>query len=392
MTISIPYEEIHISSTEIRLDHEAGPIYLFRMFTDLAQIPSPAVLIDADAMEKNLRRMQGACDAGGVELWPHIKTHKMIPILHRQLELGAKGATCAKIGEAEALLPSGVRRIFIANSLADLRQAPRLKALQTKLDQLILAVTSEPHFEALEKILSAANISVPVLMAVDTGLGREGARSLQQAAELAANIRKCSHMQLLGLYTHEGQSYGASSMKEAGEYAARVHAKLQEFVEAVGGNLELWPGCSVTAAIMAGRPGIKAVRPGSYVFGDLALTETTGLMAFNEAALTILATVVDRPEENLALVDAGSKVFSSDKTPKGITGRCQDFPDLTVIRCNEEHGYMIGEGVNNLQIGQRLRIQPAHVCTVVNLANHVRLVRGNQILETWPVDARGRSD
>lgn len=362
------------------------------MSKSLKDIASPAVLIDADALEKNLRRVQSVCDAAGVELWPHIKTHKLVPILRRQLQLGAKGATCAKIGEAEAMLPSGVKRIFIAHSLADLQKAPRLKALQERLDQLILAVTSELQCDVLEKILAAVDIKVPVLMAVDTGLIREGVRSHEQAAQLADKIRKSSRMELLGLYTHEGHAYSASSNEDVHKVVSDVYEKMTGFAKAVGGDVSLWPGCSATAEIMAQQPGIRAVRPGSYVFGDLSLTETAAIMDFDDAALTILTTVLDRPDQELALLDAGTKVFSSDKTAKGLFGRAQDFRDLTVTRLSEEHGFLVGNGVDKLPLGQRLRIQPAHVCPVLNLASQVYLVRGDEVLEIWPVDARGRSD
>lgn len=336
--------------------------------------------------------MQAVCDANGVELWPHIKTHKMVPILRRQLELGAVGATCAKLGEAEALLPSGVRQLFIAHSLVDLAKAPRLKALHEKLDRLLLAVTSVPQCEALERLLDAAEINVSVLLAVDTGLHREGVRDPLEAAALADKIRHSPRMELIGLYTHEGHAYGVSSSEEIPGLVARIHAKLIDCVQAAGGEVPLWPGCSVTAAIMARQLGVKAVRPGAYVFGDLSLTEKTGVMAAADVALTILATVVDRPDKSLALIDAGSKVFSGDKTASGLSGRCLEYPSLAVTRVNEEHGYVTGDGVEHLEIGQRLRFVPAHVCPVVNLAACVYAVEGDEVLEIWPVDARGRSD
>lgn len=358
----------------------------------ISEITSPAILIDADALERNLKRVQAACDATGVELWPHIKTHKLVPVLKQQLALGAKGATCAKIGEAEALLPSGVRRFFIAHSLADMSKAPRLKALQENLDQLILAVTSELQCDALEKMLESVDIKVDVLMAVDTGLGREGARSPEQAAKLAAKIRQSSRMNLIGIYTHEGHSYGMASNEAVQELLPVIHQKLVAFAEAAGGDLPLWPGCSVTAELMARQPGVKVVRPGSYVFGDLSLTEAACIMEYKDAALTILTTALDRPEPGLALVDAGSKVFSGDRSAKGLYGRAQDLPDITVTRVSEEHGFLVGEGVDELTLGQRIRVQPAHVCPVVNLASKVYLVRGDEVLDTWTVDGRGRSD
>lgn len=358
----------------------------------LADLESPAVVIDAVRLDKNLRAMQSACDAGGTELWPHSKTHKMVPILRRHLELGAAGATLAKLGEAEALLPSGVRQVFIAHSLVDLAKAPRVRALQQKIDRLILAVTSAPHCDALERLLAAADITVPVLLAIDTGLHREGVRDPSQAAAVAEKIRRSPRMELLGLYTHEGHTYGASSSESAADMADRVYESLLGAREAIGGEPSLWPGCSVTATFMAGRPHVQAVRPGGYVLGDLALAESTGVMAAEDVALTILATVVDRPDPSLALIDAGSKVFSGDKTPAGLSGRCLEHPSLAVTRVSEEHGHVTGEGVESLEIGQRLRFLPAHVCPVVNLAASVHVLEGEAVRESWPVDARGRSD
>jgi len=358
----------------------------------VSDLPSPAILVDSDAMERNLRAMQEVCDAAGVELWPHSKTHKMVPVLRRQLELGAKGMTCAKLGEAEALLASGVRQVFIAHSLVDSRHGPRLKALAAQLDRLIVAVTSELQCEALEGVLASAELKLPVLMAVDTGLGREGARGMESAARLAARIRRSPQMELIGLYTHEGHAYGAVGPEAVGEVIAHVHQLLVEYVSAIGGKLPLWPGCSVTAAMMARQVGVKAVRPGSYVFGDLSLAETTLVMPVADVALTILATVIDRPEKGLALIDAGSKIFSSDKNPTGLTARCVEFPDLVVTRFSEEHGFLSGPGVDDLPLGCRLHFIPAHVCPVINLAASVHVVRGEEVLATWIVDARGRSD
>jgi D-serine deaminase-like pyridoxal phosphate-dependent protein len=115
-------------------------------------------------------------------------------------------------------------------------------------------------------------------------------------------------------------------------------------------------------------------------------------MAGADIALSVLATVIDRPQKGLALIDAGSKAFSSDKTPGGLTARCVDFPEIEVTRLSEEHGFLTGPGADDLVIGRRLRFIPAHVCPVVNLASQVRLMRGDTLLSTWTVDARGRSD
>jgi D-serine deaminase-like pyridoxal phosphate-dependent protein len=152
--------------------------------------------------------------------------------------------------------------------------------------------------------------------------------------------------------------------------------------------LLLWPGCSVSAASVEGIAGVTAVRPGAYVFGDLFLSEITGVMKTDAVALHVLATVVDRPAPGLALLDTGSKTLSSDKTAEGVFAR-SEWGDVT--RVSEEHGFLTGPRVDELRVGQRLTLMPAHVCPVVNLADGVVVVRGDEVLDKWRVDARGKT-
>lgn len=353
------------------------------------EISTPTLLLDYDRLVRNIGRMQARCDAQGVELWPHAKTHKMVEVARLQLAAGAKGLTCSKLGEAEALLPSGVRRIFLAHSLVDPLHAPRLCALAEALDELIVACTSEAQAEALGRVLALADLRLPVLMAVDTGLGREGVRGAEAAARLADWLRRQPHMELRGLYTHEGHAYGATT--EATDAAAcAVHEQLQEIRNRIDPALSLWPGCSVTAGRMAALPGIHAVRPGTYVFGDLSLTRQHSVMDWDDLAVTVLATVVDRPEPGLALLDAGSKTFSGDKTPEGVSGSLLDGRAIDITRCSEEHGWTTGRQVDELRIGERVRVVPAHICPVINLSDDVAVVRDGRIVATWRVAARGK--
>src|SRR5262245_5792607 len=113
---------------------------------------TPTVLVDKDRLARNITAMQIACDQHGVGLWPHIKTHKMIEVAKMQLSAGAKGICCAKLGEAEVMLESGVKRIFLAHSLVDRRNAARLRKLADSLEELVLAVTSIPQADALKDI------------------------------------------------------------------------------------------------------------------------------------------------------------------------------------------------------------------------------------------------
>jgi len=225
---------------------------------------------------------------------------------------------------------------------------------------------------------------------VDTGLGREGSRSLEEARAITEVIRAQPHMKLRGFYTHEGHSYGTTPEEQPAAFEA-IYQKLNAVREAIDPSLPIWPGCSVSAWTMATKPNVQAVRPGAYCFGDLALCHHARVMGWEDAAVTILSTVVDRPETGMALIDAGSKTFSGDKSRAGISGLELCNGKLEVVKCNEEHGYVKGEGVDNLKIGDRLRFVPAHICPVLNLADEVVVVRGERVVDIWPVEGRGKN-
>lgn len=351
---------------------------------------TPAVLINRGRLEQNIRLMQAVCDSHGVELRPHVKTHKMIAVARLQLSAGARGLTCAKLGEAEALLPSGVQSVFIAHSLVDARHAQRVAALADQLLDLRVAGTSEYQVGALATLARRAGRHLCVMMAVDTGLGREGVRDCESARILAAKIESSSHLELGGIYTHEGQLYSAPPTEQAARTSSVIE-KLIEIRDAISHSLPLWPGCSVSARLAASSGRVQAVRPGAYVFGDLYLSNICGVMQPDNVALHVLATVVDKPEPGLALIDAGSKTFSSDRTLEGTFALAADGRDLAVVRVNEEHGYVRGSAVEALAVGERVRFTPAHVCPVVNLTDEVVVTENDRVLESWQVEARGRT-
>ncbi len=358
--------------------------------TALAAIATPAVLVDRVKLAANIRDMQAVCDQHGVELRPHIKTHKMVAVARQQLAAGARGLTCAKLGEAEAMLPSGVRNLFVAHSLVDPGQAPRIAALADQLDDFRVAVTSEAHAEALISLAAHIGRKLGVMIAVDSGLGREGARDMSAASGIATLLARCSHLELRGFYTHEGHFYGVSR-KQLPSRAAELVDRLCALRDAIDPALAVWPGCSVSARMIASAGRVQAVRPGAYVFGDLSLTRAAGVITAEAVALHVLATVVDKPEPGLALIDAGSKVFSSDRTPDGLSALAADGRDIAVARVNEEHGYLRGSAVDALRIGERIVFTPAHVCTVVNLTDTVIVIESGQPVDTWRVEARGRT-
>jgi D-serine deaminase-like pyridoxal phosphate-dependent protein len=364
------------------------------------QLPTPTLLVDLDRLKHNIQEMQSAADARKVEVRPHIKTHKSIEVAKLQLQAGAAGLVCAKLSEAEVMLPAMQSTlpgrplsIFIAHSLVDPNCAPRLRALSEHIDELVVACTSELHAIALEAVLAKADLRLPVMLAIDTGLGREGVRKMESAIQAAAKIATSPHMSLHGLYTHEGHLY-STTVEDSDAAVREVHRRLCEIRDAIVSqvgieHLRLWPGSTVSARRMIELPGVDAVRPGSYVYGDVSHTTTTRVMETNQVALTVLSTVIDRPESDLALIDAGTKVFSGDRTAQGLYGREWSGRDLNVVKCSEEHGHVQGSDVEELQIGKRLRLVPAHTCPAVNLADCITLISHDQVIGEWKVDARG---
>jgi D-serine deaminase-like pyridoxal phosphate-dependent protein len=365
-------------------------------YRSLNELPTPTLVVNDERLVANLRGMQSHCDAHGVRLWPHIKTHKTIEIAEQQLAMGAEGLVCAKLSEAEAMLPSGVNKIFLAYPLVNghsIEQQARLRRLVNDLQQLILAVTSLPQMESLASLLKYAQVEAPVLMAVDTGLGREGVRNVEEAVALADAIRQQPRMKLIGLFTHEGHSYRLDETGRGAEEIARgVVATLTAIRERIdpSGTLTLWPGSSVTAKVMATLPGVYAIRPGAYVFGDLWLSQVTRHMQPSEVAATVMTTVIDRPQKGLALVDGGSKTFSSDVTPDKVSAAAEDERAIRLTRLSEEQGFVTGDDVDALKVEDRVRFVPAHICPVVNLADELVVVRGERVVDHWPVVARGK--
>jgi D-serine deaminase-like pyridoxal phosphate-dependent protein len=366
--------------------------YLFLLMnplpTLLSQETTPSIWVDRGVLNANLRRFQDTCNERGVALWPHIKTHKSVAIAHLQLALGAQGLTSAKLSEAEAILPSGVQRLFIAHSLVNTEAIARVVALKKKVEQVIIAITSVAHAQILSTLVRDAGLEIDVAIAIDTGLGREGLRVRDEAAELKAILLQNPLFRPVALYTHEGHAY-LTPRAEHQKLVDQAYDCLIDFRAALGGDLPLWPGCSVTALLFAQKPFVQAVRPGAYVFGDLYLSDIAATHRRDEVSLVVRSRVIDRPARDLALIDAGSKTFSSDKTPDGISGRSKDGRQLSITRVSEEHGFVTGADVNQLSIGDLVDFIPAHVCPVVNLARHLVVTGGNQPDELWPVEASG---
>lgn len=352
-------------------------------------VDTPALLVDVDRLEANLTRMADHARQIGVDLRPHAKTHKSVEIARRQVALGAVGITVAKPQEALTFWRAGISPIFLAYppvgdlKLAALRPMIADRALIVGLDDI---GTAEP----LGALATAEGVTLPVMVEVDTGMRRVGVPSGGAAAELALRVARIDGLELRGIFTHEGHAHNVATADLptfAGDIAAHMH-RTAGLIRAQGVTCPIISvGSSLTAWHMRPEFGVTEMRPGTYVFNDVR-TVLDGGASWEDCAVTILSTVVSRPERGRAVIDAGAKILTPTHSESHGFGLILDIPGARLVRLNEEHGIMeLGDPSVDLRVGDRVRIIPIHVCVTVNMQRELVAVQDQVALGTITVDA-----
>ena len=348
------------------------------------EVDTPAVLIDIDRVEANLKRAQDYADAHGIKLRPHIKTHKLPRFAKRAMALGAVGITVQKLGEAEVMADAGISEIFLPYNILGAAKLARLKALHERVHITVTADSVET-VAGLSSTFADAAQPLTVLVECDTGMGRCGVQSPEAAVALARTIAASPGLVFGGLMTYPaaGQVEANQAFLAAAK-AALIAAGLAPAIISNGGTPDLWRAHEVTAA--------TEHRPGTYIYMD-RFQVSKGVGGFEDCALTVLATVVSRPTENRAIIDAGSKALTSDTLGMSGFGLIEAYPGAQIVGLSEEHGTIDLTGcLDKPQIGDKIRIIPNHACVVSNLFDRVTLISGDDVVETVTVGARGRVD
>ncbi len=364
-------------------------------------IDTPALLIDSAALGRNLERMQKVADGFGVRLRPHTKTHKSPHIARLQVELGAAGVTVAKVGEAEVMADAGLDDILIANQVIGAEKLRRLADLARRVRMAIL-VDSREGVAVLDEAFRAAGTDIDVLIEVDTGKGRCGLTDMHEIAAVARQVEETEALRLRGVETHEGHvPGGAQSAGQMEERAASAGHRLVEVAAALrdrGHVIEdVSVGSTPAAPYTAAAPGVTEMRPGTYVFNDVNQM-SIGQATPDDCALGVLATVISRPAADRAVLDAGSKSLFAEPARRAFAltdydgfGYIRQAPTARIVSLSEEHGVVhLPPGTAFPGIGQQVEVIPNHVCPAVNLHEEFYLVDGEDVVEVWPIAARGK--
>jgi D-serine deaminase-like pyridoxal phosphate-dependent protein len=365
--------------------------------TERDALDTPALLIDLDLMESNIARMaayftQLAGRGSPVRLRPHTKTHKCPILAHKQIEAGgARGITCAKLGEAEVMFAGGIRSgILIANQIIGPTKIARLMALCRHADVSVL-VDNERNIGELSAAARTAGVTVGVLVEIDVGLNRCGVRTVPEAVRLAQVVSKSPGLKFMGLQGFEGHLLGIPGMSN--RRAAVKHA-MGQLIEArrtiEAGGLEVQhvnAGGTGTYNITSQIEGITDIQAGSYIFHDASYLQRT---ADFDPALTILTTVVSKPEQGVAVLDMGQKSVTFDDM---IPCQSKNLDGITIYEIHEEHTVLNVEGpASDLRVGDKIEMVVGHACTTVNLHERYFGMREDILEVVWDIPARGRFD
>ncbi len=358
---------------------------------------TPALVLDLEMLDRNIAEMAAFARAHKVNLRPHSKTHKSADIARRQIEAGALGVCCAKLGEAEALAEAGIDHLHITSPVVTPQAIARLVALNGKVADLMVVVDHPANVEALAAAAAKAGRTLAVIVDIDPGIHRTGVATPDGVVEL---VRKVAALRSL---KYAGVQFYCGSQQHILDFAERK-AKIEERTEYLKGILAKLEAAGLKPAIVTGsgtgthfidaKLGVfTELQVGSYVFmdHDYNVCDLRGLdRPTFEQALQIDARVVSANTAGMATVDAGLKAMATEKGPPMILGGAAE--GSTTRFMGDEHLAVIApQGKAAPALGEPVILTPPHCDPTVNLYEAYHVVKGDTLVEIWPVTARGRS-
>jgi D-serine deaminase-like pyridoxal phosphate-dependent protein len=359
--------------------------------TAVDTLPTPAVLVDLDRVERNIAAMAERARAAGVKLRPHAKTHKVLEIARLQRAAGAAGLTVAKTSEAEVFAGAGFDDLFLAFPVVGADKGRRLLALADRV-RLAVGVDSVEGARTLAGVFHDASRTLDVMLKVDVGFRRVGVEPAA-ASDCARRIADLPGLRLRGVFTFAGHSYSGETpgaVADVGRAEGEILSGVGQALARDGlGPLEVSVGSTPTARHAMTVAGVTECRPGNYVYND-ASQVSLGTCGLDDCGLTVAATVVSVPAPDRAVLDAGSKTLSTDPLRPRAEGYGWILGGKSrLARLSEEHGVVDVAPGETFRVGQRVRVLPNHSCVVANLHDFVTAVRGDRVEGRLRVAARG---
>lgn len=342
------------------------------------ELDTPVAVVDLDRLAANIASLQNYLNDHHIANRPHIKTHKSPIVAQMQMDAGAAGLTCQKIGEAEIMADAGFTDLFLPYNILGAQKLDRLMAVAQR---TTLKVTADSGFVAqgLSEAAQKAAVQLTVLVECDLGAKRCGVQSPQQAADLARIIGQLPNLHFGGLMTYPNTEALDDFVRETRSLLKDNHLSIETV--SGGGSACMWQAHTHTE--------LTEHRAGMYIFGDKALLNAKA-MTLDTIAFHVLATVVSRPTSDRGILDCGSKVLSSDLMGQVGHGYICEYPEAKIYALSEEHGHVdFSECQKKPEIGERVTVIANHVCPVVNLTDTLIASHNNQVEATWPVLARG---
>ena len=355
------------------------------------ELDTPALLIDLHKMEANIETMANYFSTVTADLRPHVKTHKTPIIAHKQIAAGAIGVTCAKLGEAEAVIHAGIRDVLIANQIVGAQKIARLINL-AKHSEIMVAVDNAENVQAISEAAAAKGATVRILIEVNIGMDRCGVEPGAPTLKLAEQVGQSPSLIFEGLMGYEGHTVAKPDRSERDAAAREAMQRLVDakaYLEKHGVQVSIMSGGGTgTFNITGSIPEMTEVQAGSYVLMDATYRNVEGVGDHFDCALSVLATVVSRPSADRMIVDTGLKVLAKEfgiPQPVGVNG-------VEMTGLSEEHGkILVSEASVSLKPGDKLEILPTHCCTTVNLHDRYYGIRNGIVESVWNIAARGKA-
>lgn len=360
-------------------------------------LDTPAVIIELEKVEKNIRKFQEYAEKNNCDFRPHIKTHKMPRFAKMQMDYGACGICCATLGEAEVMAASGITDIFVAYTLVGKEKIERFLALGRQI-RIVCGIDNIIVASEISELAVAHGQIAELRIEIDTGHKRAGIQ-LDEIVDFAKEAHSLPGVNITGIYTFKSSTLGGKAtldLKAAGEEEGKLLHETAQLLRASGIPIkDVSGGSTPTGEYVASCEGVTELRAGTYIFQDRPKI-IQKVATVDECAAYVKVMVVSTPTPYRAVIDGGVKVFSGDtKTdtpPLNMHGygHILEHDHLIFDHMNEEHGVIISEKIpTGLTVGDILYIIPNHICTTINLCNYVYIKETDGTYSKTAVTCRG---